>query len=339
MIVKKTLILQGFPDFETVNFLSNSSGEFSEFNPIFYDIETTGFTASSSFLYLIGAICYEEQNWHFYQWFSENINDEILILKSFAEFLTTFTCTIQFNGNRFDQPFLEKKYEAYHLENPFKKLPALDLYRELKPLQSLFKLTQMKQPDLEHFLCLPERQWCNGGTCIRHYKNYLKTKDPTLADIVMGHNEEDLMGLIKIFSLLSYTLLYKEVYTLSEFSVYDKRLIIHLTLPVNFPVPLSNGNNSFYIHMENDCVKMQIPLKDGKIRQYYSDYKNYDYIPTEDTAIPKSLSSFMDKTLRVPAKKETCYTWFPCNEAFLNNQEKQLQYIKRALPHYLDSLT
>ena len=42
MIVKKIPILQGFPALETVKYLSNTKNELSEYNPIFYDIETTG---------------------------------------------------------------------------------------------------------------------------------------------------------------------------------------------------------------------------------------------------------------------------------------------------------
>ena len=61
LIVKKMPILQGFPDFETVKNLSGNAAEDVNFSPLFYDIETTGLGRNSSFLYLIGAICYE--NW------------------------------------------------------------------------------------------------------------------------------------------------------------------------------------------------------------------------------------------------------------------------------------
>ena len=59
LIVKKMPILQGFPDFETVKNLSGNATENVNFSPLFYDIETTGLGRTSSFLYLIGAVCYE----------------------------------------------------------------------------------------------------------------------------------------------------------------------------------------------------------------------------------------------------------------------------------------
>ena len=66
LIVKKMPILQGFPDFETVKNLSGNAAEDVNFSPLFYDIETTGLGRNSSFLYLIGAICYENGSWQLY---------------------------------------------------------------------------------------------------------------------------------------------------------------------------------------------------------------------------------------------------------------------------------
>ena len=67
LIVKKMPILQGFPDFETVKNLSGNAAEDVNFSPLFYDIETTGLGRNSSFLYLIGAVCYESGSWQLYQ--------------------------------------------------------------------------------------------------------------------------------------------------------------------------------------------------------------------------------------------------------------------------------
>ena len=68
MIVKKIPILQGFPTLETVKYLSNTKNELSEYNPIFYDIETTGLSRYTAFVYLIGAVRFEENQWMLYQW-------------------------------------------------------------------------------------------------------------------------------------------------------------------------------------------------------------------------------------------------------------------------------
>lgn len=71
----------------------------------------------------------------------------------------------------------------------------------------------------------------------------------------------------------------------------------------------------------------------GRIRQYYSDYKHYDYLPGEDMAVPKSISKFMEKGLKQSATRDTCYTWFPCSEEFLQNSEKQRQYLVHTMEY------
>ena len=51
-------------------------------------------------------------------------------------------------------------------------------------------------------------------------------------------------------------------------------------------------------------------------------------------AVPKSISKFMEKGLKKSATRETCYTWFPCTEEFLENEEKQKQYLIHTLEFY-----
>ena len=140
MIVKKMPILQGFPAFEAVKKLTKTQSFSERFVPLFYDIETTGLSRNSTFLYLIGAVAYEGNNWQMYQWMIENEEEEPELLKAFAVFLQDFSCTIQYNGDSFDQPYLDARYQIHGLSSPFTKLPSLDLYRELKPLKGLLKL-------------------------------------------------------------------------------------------------------------------------------------------------------------------------------------------------------
>ena len=312
MIVKKIPILQGFPALETVKYLSNTKNELSEYNPIFYDIETTGLSRYTAFVYLIGAVRFEENQWMLYQWMGEDENEEVLVLQEFASFLTNADCTIQYNGNRFDQPFLEERYRKHKMDTPFKEILSLDLYQLLKPCQSLFKLSKMKQPDLE--------------------------KDPEAANIVMGHNEEDLLGLGTIFSLLAYKKLYDGEYHPKQCVILEQELKIVIELSAAAPVNVSCGNSDFYLSVNGYEARMLVHLKEGKLRQYYRNYKDYEFIPGEDTAMPKSITRYMDKSLKIATTPQTCYTWFNCDEDFLNNEKKQMQYLTHTLPFFLDNL-
>ena len=338
MIVKKMPILQGFPDFETVKKLTKKHAFLEHFVPVFYDIETTGLSRNSTFLYLVGAVAYEEKSWQMYQWMIEDEKEEPALLKIFSEFLQNFSCTIQYNGDSFDQPYLEARCQIHGLPSPFESLLSLDLYRQLKPVKGLLKLSKMNQPSVEAFLGIDQREYCDGGACIRHYKQFASGKKKDAADIVLGHNQEDLLGLGKILSMLSYLCLFEEGYEPLNCEILDEQIIFTLVLSCCLPVEFSNYSEKFYITGQKDRVRFLIKHQNGRLKQYYSNYRDYDYIPSEDTAIPKALSVCMDRKLRKPAKKDTCYTWFSVTDDFVRNTLKQKTYLTHSLPYYLSTL-
>ncbi len=332
MIVKKISISSGFSDFNSVKSLSNLISFDCGPVPVFYDIETTGLSRYSTSLYLIGAAVQENNNWILYQWMTENAGEEKELLCIFSDFLKNASSTIQYNGKSFDQPYLEERYKKYDIPSPFTGIPALDLYQELKPCKGLLRLEKMKQPDMEAFLGITARKHCDGGECIRLYKAYEKKKDSELKDIIMGHNEEDMLGLGRIFSMLAYPALTTEGYEPLSAFLEDGKLIIKFQLPAPVPVPVSKKGTGFYFTCEEKAGALAAEVINNKTKQYYKNYKDYDYIPQEDTAIPKILSRYMDKSLRRNARPETCYTWFLCDEIFLGDKEKQRQYLNHTLP-------
>ena len=161
LIVKKIPILQGFPDFETVKNLSGNAAADVNFSPLFYDIETTGLGRNSSFLYLIGAVCYESGSWQLYQWLAPDFREEKALLEVFSEFIKNFSCTIQYNGDSFDQPYLQARYKFYELPDPFEGISSFDLYKMLRPLKGFLKLPGLKQEQMEAFLGEQKRIYCS----------------------------------------------------------------------------------------------------------------------------------------------------------------------------------
>ena len=148
-------------------------------------------------------------------------SEENKIIQSFFDFIQGCTGLIQYNGSRFDQPFLEARAGQYNVESPLSGLRSLDLYKELKVCRPLLGLSGMKQSDLEIFLRQAPRRFCDGGKCIQIYRAYLHSKGSDLAEIVLGHNREDLIGLGNITSMLGYRAFYKGIYTL--FTASEKR--------------------------------------------------------------------------------------------------------------------
>ena len=59
---------------------------------------------------------------------------------------------------------------------------------------------------------------------------------------------------------------------------------------------------------ENDEGTIKVPIYDEELKYFYSNYKDYYYLPTEDLAMHKAVASYVDKEHRVQATASTCYT-------------------------------
>ena len=241
------------------------------------------------------------------------------------------SCTIQYNGDSFDQPYLQARYKFYELPDPFEGISSFDLYKMLRPLKGFLKLPGLKQEQMEAFLGEQKRIYCNGGECIKIYKKYMAHQEQTDLDTVMGHNMEDLLGLGDVFKMMGYLALRDGEFTIRGTDFDGENLILQMNPHYSLPASFSNGTEEFYITGQDNLVSLLVKPFNGRIRQYYSDYKSYDYLPGEDMAVPKSISKFMEKGLKKSATRETCYTWFPCTEEFLENEEKQKQYLIHTL--------
>lgn len=137
MIVKKMPILQGFPDFETVKFFTGKFFQKYNFTPVFYDIETTGLSRNSTYLYLIGAVGIEDETWNFYQWMAENASEEETILRIFSQFLQQCDLLISYNGDRFDQPYLEHDMKNMEFLHRLQENQSAGSLPDIKTVKSL----------------------------------------------------------------------------------------------------------------------------------------------------------------------------------------------------------
>ncbi|MBQ0001490.1 MAG: ribonuclease H-like domain-containing protein, partial [Clostridiales bacterium] len=146
-IIEKDLTFY-FPTIRTVDRLGTLCGVSGEFKPFFYDIETTGLARKTTNLYLIGVVFPDGERWVMRQWFAEGPEEEEAILEKFAEFSKAFSHTVQFNGNKFDAPYIRERCSVYGLESPLDSVPGLDLYQFLKPIRLLLQLDHMRQADV-----------------------------------------------------------------------------------------------------------------------------------------------------------------------------------------------
>lgn len=297
---------------------------------LFFDIETTGFSPASSSLYLIGMLSFEDGYWNLTQLFAESLSDEQMLLETFFQILAQKKLLIHFNGDMFDIPYITKCAAQYGILAPFSSIESFDIYKKIKPLKSLLGLSSLKQTSIEQFLCLTRKDPFDGGQLIPVYQEYLRTRDERGYYALLLHNEEDVLQMPKLLSILSYYDVLKKKSTLvkDRINVQDHILTVVMEQTIVIPRPIhyefdcfsfkkSTADQQFLtsfpssyaaLDLKDSEFSLSIPIFHLDLKHFYEDYKNYFYLPEEDTAIHKKVAVFVDKDHRINARKCNCYT-------------------------------
>lgn len=295
---------------------------------LYFDIETTGFSADSTYLYLIGCAYYKDSSFHILQWFSEGIHEEAQLLTAFFEFLKDYEVLIHYNGTSFDLPYLQRKLNLLNLNYSFDQIISFDIYKKLTPYKKLFQLKNFKLKTLEQFLNICRQDTFDGGDLIQVYQSYLGKKhyedlwtrrnpeltlpSPSEAEqllqLLLLHNSDDIQGLICLSPILFYADLFEKPFRIQQAYVEDKNLVIHFEISAKLPVAISYTNGLAHLYASNNIATLTISIYEGELKYFYTNYKDYYYLPAEDYAIHKSVASFVDKEYRKKATQATCYT-------------------------------
>lgn len=284
---------------------------------LFFDIETTGFTAKYSSIYLIGCAFYDGNTFRLTQWFAEKYEEEAEIIEAFITLAKNYTHIVHFNGNNFDIPFIRQKCEAYGFPFSFDTIEGIDIYKRIAPYRYLLNMPNCKQKSVEQFLGIRRKDTYNGGNLINVYHQYVKTPDENAFKLLLLHNADDIRGLIRIFPVLAYYDMFncplkaKKVQANTYTDYYGterQELILRVSLPAPLPAPVHFHANSCYFNGEDKTATFRIPIYREEMKYFYAGYKDYYYFPEEDMAVHKSVASYANKDDRQQATAENCYT-------------------------------
>ena len=284
---------------------------------LFIDIETTGFTARSSHLYLIGCAYYLAGKWRTIQWMAENTSQEAEILNAFFEFAKLYKFLIHFNGNNFDLPYITQKCEQLSLPHSFENFEGIDLYKRISPYKFFLKLPNCKQKTLEQYLGIDRKDVFSGGELIGIYLDYVENPTEFSENALFLHNADDLKGMLETLPMLAYYDLFNEPLKAKKVQANSykdvngnkrKELIITAVLPISLPRSVASNVNGCFFRGEGDECSIKVPIYEEELKYFYSNYHDYYYLPGEDVALHKSVGGFVDKAHRVPASAATCYT-------------------------------
>ncbi len=312
---------------------------------LFIDIETTGLSLKTSDLYLIGAAYKAGNDWNIIQFLALSVADEKQVLSAFSDFSKGFKKLVHFNGDRFDIPFLKAKYEKYDLSDPTADMDSFDLYKQVKNYKKQLGLPDCKQKTIELYLGIDRQDQYDGGKLIPVYNTFVQKRDEESKRLLLLHNFEDVKGMFGLLPMLYYDSFFKQFKNMPEVSVrtdeeidensymdglegslpvravkvsanrfkdYDGRekseVFMKLRLPYELPSSLAGNIEGCYFKTEGGEATLRVPLYETELKYFYSNYKDYYYLPQEDVAIHKSLAEFVDKAHREKATASNCYT-------------------------------
>lgn len=324
-------------------------------NNLFFDIETTGFSRTTCFCYLIGAAYRnnDSDTITIIQWLAESDTDEPALLSEFAKLTASFSLLTHFNGDSFDIPFLQKRAAIHNIELHLDNLRSIDLYKHAKGLKSLLRLESYNQKSVEHFLGIHREDKYSGGELIKVYKDYVKNVHTPIEHneaerLLLLHNFDDICGLLKVSGILSYNNIINKRFTYKDimYTICQSQDMLHsadgnwhnaattatnnstttnnsnnnninnnhayitlsFSLPEEVPVSVLLKDDEYVLRAEKDVLKLRFPVLTDTLKFFYADYRNYYYLPYEDTAMHKSVAAYVDAECKVKATKETCYT-------------------------------
>lgn len=274
------------------------------------DIETTGFDRMRNQIFLIGCIYFTDQNVKLVQWICEKKEDEYEMLFRFSQFIKSYKIALHYNGNSFDIPFIKARLKTYRLPS-IPELKEIDLYSSIRKLQSILPLENSKLKTIEAFFGFHRSDKLDGGLVVKLYNEFIKNPTDSARDMLLLHNEEDLLGLYQCLHSLIYTDFFKKAREQSielEDMVMDvKETSLSLTVAYRAGFQAILSIPPYTLNISDQSVSLILPILEEELKLYFKDYYNYFYLPLEEKVVHQSIGKFVDKMYRKRATKENCY--------------------------------
>lgn len=274
---------------------------------IFFDIETTGFMVKNTVLYLIGYAVIIDDQICITQLFNNDGNSEIEMITFFNEKLKKYKYLFSFCGDSFDLNYLSKRSSILGLDFSHNNISSVDIYKIVNKYKKVLNLDNLKQKSIEKFLHIERIDKLSGKELITVYKAYIQSQNPIMKKTLLQHNYDDVLGLIEITDFFNYENLFHGNIKITKYSLENNFFNLYFEIEND----LSNNFNWIYdsiiISFENNVGRITIPVKSLSLKYFYPNYKNYYFLPLEDTAIHKSVGAYVSKEFRQNATPSNCY--------------------------------
>lgn len=277
---------------------------------LFFDIETTGLSPERSDLYLIGCGTYNGSAWKVTLIFNDDDRSEPEMLTYFADLMAGYNYLVSYNGDTFDIPYMRTKFSQFDIGHDMDRLQSVDIFRVTRRYKKLLGLSGAKQIDIENLIHFDRRAFISGGALISAYRSYIKHSEGVESDRLLTdmltHNHDDIRGLIAITGFLQLENVTRGL-TLTGISEDSSNVTYTCSIPP-LPCNISGDYRNVSLIAHGIQLTLNVPKISGVMRYYFKDYRNYFYLPVEQTVIHKSLAAYVDSEHKQRATRDNAFS-------------------------------
>ncbi|TCO70215.1 ribonuclease H-like domain-containing protein [Marinisporobacter balticus] len=187
---------------ETLKLPKNLELLLNSSNFAIFDIETTGLSPRFNNVILIGLLYIKNNHIVIEQFFCNNRKEEIQLLTSFKEKIQQFDLLIDYNGNAFDIPFLNKRFLLNSIDYSIGSYKSIDLLKLIRKVQKNLSIANCKLKSIEQYLGIHRSDQISGKDSVLLYDQFEEQQSKHLKDIILLHNYDDLYYLSKSLIIL-----------------------------------------------------------------------------------------------------------------------------------------
>jgi uncharacterized protein YprB with RNaseH-like and TPR domain len=169
---------------------------------VYLDIETTGLSASTAHVTVVGLVFREGNGRRLRQYFVQDRKDEGRVLRAVLRELDQFAGSVTYNGRGFDLPFLRRRAWAHEIRWPWiETLDLLPVARRWRRLHGCLPNCQLHT--VMHHFGLRRTDDTSGAEMVNAYERWLETGDTDERDIILEHNADDVLLLPDVVPYLA----------------------------------------------------------------------------------------------------------------------------------------
>ena len=269
-------------------------------NVMFIDIETNGLSHKHK-LVIIGLIIYSAHNSYseLIQLFNNDFSSEREMLHELKQIIAIYDIDyyISFNGNAFDFPFLNARYQHYKIDYALPKAANIDLLKIARMNQKQLNLPDFKLKTVEQYVGINRTDVISGKDSIVLFDAYMESKSDALKNIILLHNYDDLVNMVPLLKLtenidLNLTPIFafrqKKIY-LTQYLIKASKLECTLKLSSRLSIrDLFYETNQIYFECIDTEIKFVIEcihLKDAACNEFHFLYSDLtEKIPFDQTS-------------------------------------------------------